>query len=34
LIVEAGYFLVSEKSNQTAEHLIPVAGGLKYAFLR
>ncbi len=33
-IVEAGYYLVSEKSNRTTGHIIPVDGGLKDAFLR
>ncbi len=33
-IVEAGYFLVSEQSNRTTGHIIPVDGGLKDAFLR
>ena len=33
-IVEAGYFLVSEKSNRTTGHVIPVDSGLKEAFLR
>ncbi len=33
-IVEAGCFLVSEKSNRTTGHIVPVDGGLKDAFLR
>ncbi len=33
-IVEAGYYLISEKSNRTTGHIIPVDGGLKEAFLR
>jgi rhamnulose-1-phosphate aldolase/alcohol dehydrogenase len=33
-IVEAGYYLVSEKSNRTTGHIIPVDAGLKDAFLR
>jgi rhamnulose-1-phosphate aldolase/alcohol dehydrogenase len=33
-IVEAGYFLISEKSNRTTGHIIPVDGGIKEAFLR
>ena len=33
-IVEAGYFLVSDQSNRTTGHIIPVDGGLKDAFLR
>ncbi|MCL5027981.1 MAG: bifunctional rhamnulose-1-phosphate aldolase/short-chain dehydrogenase [Bacteroidetes bacterium] len=33
-IVEAGYHLISEKSNRTTGHIIPVDGGLKEAFLR
>ena len=33
-VVEAGYFLVSPRSNRTTGHVIPVDGGLKEAFLR
>ncbi len=33
-IVEAGYYLISERSNRTTGHIIPVDGGLKEAFLR
>jgi NAD(P)-dependent dehydrogenase (short-subunit alcohol dehydrogenase family) len=33
-VVEAGYFLVSPRSDRTTGHVIPVDGGLKEAFLR
>jgi len=33
-VVEAGYFLISPRSNRTTGHVIPVDGGLKEAFLR
>ena len=33
-VVEAGYFLISKKSNRTTGHIIPVDGGLTEAFLR
>lgn len=33
-VVEAGYFLVSQKSNRTTGHIIPIDGGLHEAFLR
>ena len=33
-IVEAGYYLISERSNRTTGHIIPVDGGLKDAFMR
>lgn len=33
-IVEAGYYLISNKSSRTTGHIIPVDGGLKEAFLR
>ncbi len=33
-IVEAGYFLLSDRSDRTTGHIIPVDGGLKEAYLR
>jgi len=33
-VVEAGYFLITEKANCTTGHIIPVDGGLTEAFLR
>ncbi|UCH63569.1 MAG: bifunctional rhamnulose-1-phosphate aldolase/short-chain dehydrogenase [Fidelibacterota bacterium] len=33
-VVEAGYFLLSPRSDRTTGHVIPVDGGLKEAFLR
>ena len=33
-IVEAGYFLITDKANRTTGHIIPIDGGLKEAFLR
>ncbi|HED37314.1 MAG TPA: SDR family oxidoreductase, partial [Ignavibacteria bacterium] len=33
-IVEAGYYLISDKAGRTTGHIIPVDGGLKEAFLR
>jgi rhamnulose-1-phosphate aldolase/alcohol dehydrogenase len=33
-IVEAGYYLVTDKANRTTGHIIPIDGGLKEAFLR
>jgi NAD(P)-dependent dehydrogenase (short-subunit alcohol dehydrogenase family) len=33
-VVEAGYFLLSPRSDRTTGHIIPVDGGLKEAFLR
>jgi rhamnulose-1-phosphate aldolase/alcohol dehydrogenase len=33
-IVEAGYYLVTERASRTAGHIIPIDGGLKEAFLR
>ena len=33
-IVEAGYYLITEKANRTTGHIIPIDGGLREAFLR
>ncbi len=33
-VVEAGYFLINQKSNRITGHIIPVDGGLHEAFLR
>ena len=33
-IVEAGYYLITDKASRTTGHIIPIDGGLKEAFLR